>query len=138
MGAEKGGLYSISWLETNLLRCKLVNAERIHPEWLELKVGDQMKMCPGDFGPPPYEVAQIEPDQALVLGHRRSDGWAEIWQFVLQPQPDGSVRLVMRNRSEVSGGIWTVLHPGIFIMQRAMLLGIKERAEQMSIVGRAQ
>jgi hypothetical protein len=138
MGADKGGLYSISWLEANLLRCKLVNADRIHPEWLDLKVGDQMKMCPGDFGPPPYEVAQIKPDQALVLGHRSSDGWAETWQFVLQPQSDSSVRLVMRNRSEMSGGIRTVLHPGIFIMQRAMLLGIKDRAEQMSAVGFVQ
>src|SRR5574338_1514041 len=26
MGAEKGGMYSYSWFETNVLRCELINA----------------------------------------------------------------------------------------------------------------
>ena len=30
MGAEKGGMYSYSWLETNILQCELINADRIH------------------------------------------------------------------------------------------------------------
>jgi hypothetical protein len=30
-----------------------------------------------------------------------------------------------------SGGIWDVIRPGQFIMERGMLLGIKERAESL-------
>jgi hypothetical protein len=30
------------------------------------------------------------------------------------------------------GGLWTVIHPGVFIMERGMLFGIKARAESMN------
>src|ERR1051325_3006325 len=43
LGAEKGGMYSYTWFETNILQCELINADRIRPEWQNLKVGDQMK-----------------------------------------------------------------------------------------------
>jgi hypothetical protein len=130
MGAGKGGLYSYSSLETNLLRCPLINADRIHPEWQDLKPGDLMKMCPSQPGPVPYTVVSMEPNRAIVLGHQNPDGtWSDTWQFVIQPQADGSSRLIVRTRTNLTGGIWDILHPGIFIMERGMLLGIKERAE---------
>ena len=59
MGAEKGGMYSYTWFETNILRCELINADRIHEEWQDLKVGDKVKMCPGEWGPPAYEWRQL-------------------------------------------------------------------------------
>ncbi len=53
LGAERGGMYSYSWFETNILQCELINADRIHEEWQDLKVGDKVKMCPRDgWGPP--------------------------------------------------------------------------------------
>ncbi len=132
LGAGKGGMYSYSWLETNILRCELINADRIHEEWQDLKVGDLVKMCPNDFGPPPYIVAQIEPNQAIVMGHRENDEWVDLWQFVLTPQSDGTTRLILRTRTMAVGGFWDVIHPGVFIMERGMLLGIKQRAESMT------
>jgi hypothetical protein len=63
----------------------MTNADRLHPEWQGLKVGDQVKMCPGSFGPPPYEVAQIEPDRAVVMGHKENGAWVETWHFVIIP-----------------------------------------------------
>ena len=132
MGAERGGMYSYSWLETNILRCELVNADRIHPEWQDLQVGDKVKMCPGDWGPPAYEVALMEPNRAVVLGHRENDGWLDVWQFILVPQSDETTRLLLRSRDMKSGGIWDVIRPGEFIMSRGMLLGIKDRAEKFS------
>ena len=129
MGADKGGLYSYTWLEAAIF-CPNVNADRIHPEWQALSVGDPVKMCPKEFGPPPYTVAAIEPNRALVMGHTNPDGtWAESWQFVIVPQADGSSRLIVRSRTSLSGGMWDVIHPGIFIMERGMMLGIKARAE---------
>jgi hypothetical protein len=131
LGAGKGGMYSYSWFETYLLNCRLVNADRIHPEWQDLKVGDLVKMCPTDFGPPPYIVAQLVPNQAVVMGHQENGKWVDLWQFVLTPQSDGTTRLALRTRTMAVGGFWDVIHPGIFIMERGLLLGIKQRVEGM-------
>jgi hypothetical protein len=129
LGAERGGYYSYTWLETYLLNCPLVNADRIHSEWQGLRVGDEVKMCPKQPGPPPYTVALIKPDQAVVLGHQENGKWVDLWMFVIIPQPDSSSRLVLRSRTNAVGGFWDVIHPGIFTMERGMLLGIRDRAE---------
>jgi hypothetical protein len=132
MGAERGGMYSYEWFETNILRCELINADRIHEEWQGLQEGDQVRMCPGDWGPPAYEVALLEPDRAVVLGHQENDKWSDVWQFVLIPQTDGTTRLIARGRETKTGTFWDVIRPGQFIMEREMLLGVKERAENMA------
>ena len=131
LGADRGGMYSYTWFETNVLRCKLVNADRIHEEWQHLEVGDKVKMCPDENMPPAYIVARIDPDQAIVLGHQEDDQWVEAWQFTLVPQEDGSTRLLIRSRSAAEGWFWDVIRPGEFIMMRGMMLGIKDRAEGM-------
>lgn len=132
LGAEKGGMYSYEWFETGILQCELINADRIHEEWQNLKVGDPMKMCPGTSGPPAYEVAIMEPDHAIVLGHQDKGTWTDVWQFILIPQNDGTTRLVLRSRSAMVGLLWDVIRPGEFIMMRGMMLGIKARAEEMA------
>jgi hypothetical protein len=132
LGAEKGGMYSYSWFETNILRCELINADRIHEEWQNLKVGDPMKMCPGTSGPPPYEIAILEKDRAIVMGHKDNGTWVEVWQFSLVPQENGVTRLVIRSRNAAQGWFWDVIRPGEFVMMRGMMLGIKERAEGMA------
>jgi hypothetical protein len=30
------------------------------------------------------------------------------------------------------GGFWDVIHPGIFVMERGLLLGVRERAEALA------
>jgi hypothetical protein len=132
LGADRGGMYSYAWFETNILRCKLVNADRIHEEWQNLKVGDKVKMCPDENMPPAYVVARMDPGQAIVLGHQDGDKWVEAWQFVLVPQEDGSTRLIIRSGNAAEGWFWDIMRPGEFIMMRGMMQGIKERAEGMS------
>jgi hypothetical protein len=130
MGADRGGLYSYTALE-GLANCPMTNADRIHPEWQNLKAGDQVKLCAQDPAPPPYIVAALEPNRSMVLGHQNSRGqWEEVWQFTLVPQADGTSRLVTRTRTMMVGGFWEVLHPITFMMERGMLLGIKARAEK--------
>jgi hypothetical protein len=131
IGAGKGGWYSYDWFETNVLRCQNSNADRIHEEWQDLKLGDKVRMCPDENMPPAYLVAGMDPDKAIVLGHQENDRWVEVWQFVLVPQEDGSTRLVIRSRSEMGGWFWNIIRPGEFIMMRGMLQGIKDRAESM-------
>ena len=132
LGAGKGGYYSYTWLETYLLNCPLVNADRIHPEWQDLKVGDEVKMCPKQPGPPPYKVAMLKPNQAVVLGHQENGTWVDLWQFVIIPQPDGNSRLILRTRTNAVGGFWDVIHPGVFIMERGLLLGVRDRAQGLN------
>lgn len=131
LGADKGGLYSHTWLEA-LIRCPMVNADRIYPEWQNLQVGDQVKMCPKDPAPPPYIVAQLHPNQAIVLGHQDNGEWVDLWQFILDPQDDGSTRLILRTRTMMTGGFWDAIQPGVFLMEHGMLRGVKVRAEMVS------
>jgi hypothetical protein len=135
LGAEKGGMYSYSWFETHILQCELINADRIHEEWQGLQVGDKVKMCPGDFGPVPFEVAFMEPNSAIVMGHFENGEWSDTWHFVLVPYTDGTTRLILRSRDAKVGWFWDVMRPGEFIMVRGMLLGIKERAEHLAQTG---
>ncbi|MBE0672597.1 MAG: hypothetical protein IH588_18630 [Anaerolineales bacterium] len=128
LGADKGGMYSYTWLET-LIQCPQTNADRIHDEWQELEVGDKVLMCPDVNAPPAYEVAKIEPNRAIVMGHQENGMWTDIWQFNLIPQDDGTTRLVIRSRSVMEGLLWDMIRPGEFIMMRRMMLTIKERVE---------
>jgi hypothetical protein len=128
LGAEKGGLYSYTGVES-LLNCPLVNADRI---------GDLVKMCPSDSGPPPFVVAAILPEQALVLGHlpitdeekALAGDWFSTWALVLEKVDDDTTRLIARSRDAKKLAWMNIIEPGVFVMERGMLLGIKARAEQ--------
>ena len=128
IGADKAGMYSYTWLE-RLTGCKMAKDEVIRPEWQNLKEGDLMKMCAGEFAPPPYIVARILPGQAVIFGHQDNGKWAELWQFVLLPQADGTTRLQTRTRTNMVGGAWEVFNRIAFVMERKMLLTIRNLAE---------
>jgi hypothetical protein len=49
----------------------------------DLQVGDQVKMCPGSFGPASYQVAQLTPNKSVVLGHQDKGKWVDTWEFIL-------------------------------------------------------
>jgi Zinc-binding dehydrogenase len=140
IGEGRGGIYSYTWLE-NLVGCQMQNADRIVPELQHLEVGDTIWLARSwneRFGVPSYlVVAEIDPGRALVL--RNSDvpgsGDAFSWAFVLRKQDEESTRLIVRSRSVWGAGVGSVLlgrvmgEPAHFVMERAMMLGIKHRAE---------
>jgi hypothetical protein len=129
LGAEQGGYYSYTWIE-GMIQCNIENASSIHPEWQARAVGDRVKFCPGDFGPPAYTVAALEPDRSMILGHSQEDGaWSDTWQFVLVPVDSQSTRLLVRTRTVLTGGIWSIIDPGALLMEYGMLHGIRDRAE---------
>jgi len=129
IGADKSGMYSYTWLE-RLVGCKMAKDEVIKPEWQNLQVGDEMKMCAGEFAPPPYIVAQIIPGQSVAFGHKENGKWVDLWQFVLVPQTDGTTRLITRTRTNMVGGPWEIVNRISFLMERKMLLTIKALAEK--------
>jgi protein-S-isoprenylcysteine O-methyltransferase Ste14 len=140
LGADRGGLYSYTWLEA-LINCPIHNADRIHPEWQTRSPGDQFPLCPGEFGPPPYEVISVIPGEALILGHRPVSeseqmlpgDWFETWTFVLKPVDQDSTRLYIRTRTASLLGWMQALDPGVFVMERGLMIGLKARAEGSSL-----
>jgi len=129
IGADKSGMYSYTWLE-RLVGCKMAKDKVIRPGWQNLKEGDLMKMCAGEFAPPPYIVARILPGEAVIFGHQNDGKWAELWQFVLLPQADGTTCLQTRTRTNMVGGVWEVFNRVAFVMERKMLMTIKDLSEQ--------
>ena len=140
-------MYSYELLE-NLIGCKMRNADYINPAW-ELQVGDLMRM-----GPPGYPVDQVI---ALERGHWLLMAGADpktgqvpplpqpgqnsyvnaTWLLYLDEQPDGTTRLISRNRLDYAPQtfglklVWEVFTDPIgCVMSRKMLLTIKRLVEK--------
>lgn len=129
IGQNKGGFYSYTWLE-NLVGCHMRNADRIVPEFQQLRAGDEVWLHPEV---PPLPVLICEPHKALVLGSNMKDPGT--WGFFLKEVDANTTRLVVRGRGFLSPGLlkWFYQHalfePAHFIMERKMLLEIKRLAE---------
>jgi hypothetical protein len=146
IGQGRGGFYSYDWIE-NAMGLEIHSSDNILPEHQDLQVGDVIPLAPdGSMGLP---VAILEPERALVLHGdtripdqisgppmRPGDYMATTWGFYLFAQADGGTRLVERWRSDWAPRLSNTffyhlfLEPGAFLMERKMLLGIKERAER--------
>jgi hypothetical protein len=133
LGQGRGGLYSYDWLE-NLIGCDVHSTDRILPAFqTPLRVGDRVIRMARYA--PSAPVAMFEPQRALVLGHIK-DTHAELtagrarssWAFILQPVSQNSTRLLVRCRG--NSLMARLQGPVQFVMQRKMMLGIKQRAEQ--------
>ncbi len=132
MGPGRGGAYTYDWIE-NLLGIDIHSSDRIVPEWQQVAVGDVLGVKEGEPG---MRVEILERDR--VFATRSVDGsW--VWTFVLR-DTDGTTRLLSRNRIRLGGSLggrlgMLVMEPGSLVMERKMLLGIKERAERLSASG---
>jgi len=134
MGSGRGGMYTYDWIE-NLLGLRMHSVDVVLPQFQTVHVGDAQTL--GSNGPT-LRVAICEEGKSLVM--RFDDGhW--LWAFVLQPDGTG-IRLLSRNRIALPGTSrgtrWFyryVMEPGSLIMERKMLLGIKERAESLVTSG---
>jgi hypothetical protein len=134
LGQNRGGFYSYARLE-RMFGDRITNADRIHPEWQNIAVGDtvfatQADYLGGRFGHLGWKVTHVVPGRVLVL-----ENWGS---FVLQPVDSATTRLFIRTRgpgrSSVLGLVLGplnvfVFEPAHFIMQRGMLHGIRDRAE---------
>ncbi len=131
LGQGRGGFYSYDCLE-NLIGCDIHSADRIVPEWQTLDIDDEVRLYPGGG----LRVAVVEPSRALVLRGgvplENTLPYDFTWAFVLREQPDGTTRLLVRER--YSYGKWwaaLVVEPVeaiSFVMSRKMLRGIRDRA----------
>jgi hypothetical protein len=121
LGQDRGGFYSYQWLE-NLAGCQMQNADRIHPEWQHRELGETVHPHPA--GGLRLRLSVFEPERALAL-----EGWGK---FALEPLGRDRTRLIARG--SVPRRVGAVAHGLLmeiphFLMERRMLLGIKERVE---------
>jgi hypothetical protein len=132
IGQDRGGFYSYTSVENGLLGAGIRNADRIHPEWQQLREGDFVRSARRDWlggrfaDKTGWWVTDVEPGRSITLL-----GWGT---FALVPVDSVTTRFVVRSRGGDGGFLSApidvlVLEPGHFIMERRMLLGIKERAE---------
>jgi hypothetical protein len=125
----RGGAYTYAWLE-RLLGIDIENSDRILPEFQHLEPGEYLGLNEKGEG---LQVREVIDEHALVVQ------WIpalSTWTFALYPQDDGTTRLISRNRLRVNGlparaGMVAFMEPGSLVMERKMLLGLKERAERL-------
>ena len=136
MGSGRGGVYTYDWIE-NLFGLGMHSADEIMPQFQDLKLGDEFPLGPGR---PKMRVEVLEPGRALAFRFE-DQNW--VWAFALFPA-DGRTRLLSRNRiATPDASAFTrlfnllVMEPGSLVMERKMLLGIKERAQRLA-GGRSQ
>ena len=134
LGQDRAGFYSYAWLE-RMVGDDIHNADRIHPEWQRLEVGDTVRAVQpgymgGRLGTIGWRVAELVPGRALCL-----QNWGA---FVLRPIDSTTTRLISRTRGPEKPSLRMValapfsvfvFEPAHFIMQRGMMHGIRHRAE---------
>jgi hypothetical protein len=128
IGVGLAGAYSYDWLD-RLFGRDLRSSRRIIPEYQGLAIDDVIPIANDGTG---LRVRRLEPGR--VLGTLTDDGtWA--WTWILEPEGTGT-RLLSRTRmSTVRSSIasraatWLLLVPASWVMERRMLLGLRERAE---------
>ena len=130
IGYKRGGLYSYDWLDRLFGFLDRPSSKLILPEFQHLSVGDKIY-----FGPEELTVAILEPYKTLAL-HYNARGIEWVWQFALYPLDSTHTRFVDRSTERIPNTVagWLMMRatePAAFIMNRRMLLGVKERAESM-------
>ncbi|MGO9085903.1 MAG: DUF2934 domain-containing protein [Candidatus Sulfotelmatobacter sp.] len=123
VGCKRAGWYSYDWID-NL---GIPSAERILPEFQNLRVGDIVPMSPD--GKRGLVVSTIDANRSMLWV-----GKNVTWAWRLYKLDERHTRLVTRVHMRYEwASPWVLFDllfdPGDFVMMRKMLLGIKQRAE---------
>jgi hypothetical protein len=121
IGLGRGGWYSYDWIDNDGAP-SLAHLDA----GLWLQVGDRIEMMPG-MGP---VVVDLEPGHHIVSAEPTGS-----WCLLVEPLGEGRSRLISRWKQDwprtFASSIWVaVVDPGAFIMERKMLLRIRELAER--------
>lgn len=138
IGQDRGGFYSYDWLE-NFFDLDVHNTNEIKPEWQQLRIGDWVRSAHkgwlgGRFDDKAgWFVVGLEPDRFLILRDEIERG---SWAFVLKPIGENQTRLIIRARGNAATSLkravfnYALFEPAHFMMERKMLLTLKEKAER--------
>jgi hypothetical protein len=132
MGKGRGGLYSLDALDRVFGILDAPSADRIVPEWQDLRPGDVIPIGRSAGWP----VHAVEPPRSLVL--RIADRGVLVTQsWSVDPVDAEATRLVLRVRAAAPAGSRTrvqlaLLAPAELVMVVAQLRGIRRRAEALA------
>jgi hypothetical protein len=145
IGQNRGGFYSYDFLE-NLLKLDIHSAEAIHPEWQDLRPGeDYMTLDPDGYmklavvtqdAPHAFVVRSGAPGEPQPPGDLFKGEIDCSWAFVVEPLDGHTSRLIIRWRAawrrtaRAAFALAFMLEPMHFLMEERMLRGIRERAEK--------
>lgn len=123
LGADKNGFYSYDFLE-RLYGCEF--AEKPSIEKKELRVGQRISFDSSAGGDDGFEIIEVDPGRSMVLA-----GWGS---FLVHENANGGSRLIVRTHDIIAtnpfewiyGKLFDAMH---YIMERRMMLGIKDLAE---------
>jgi hypothetical protein len=146
IGDTRGGFYSYMFIERLFMRAigpkdadpneYYVNANTIHPEWQNPPIGESVilnAVLIHEYEPERYMLVMADPEVMAGMG------WTWLWH--LTPTADGRTRLVIHLRTQppvdpnappnpvIDAVVGAVVDLGGFVMEKAMLDGIKLRAE---------
>jgi hypothetical protein len=144
MGCDRAGWYSWGRLDNG----GVPSAERIHPQWQALAVGDHLISKPD--GSTWFEVAAVDPEHFLALrasfdlrgrpfdpaGTRPSHYTDSVWCFLLEELPGDRTRLVVSGYADarpkpLQGALSFIFwEPAHWIMQTRQFANLKRRAER--------
>lgn len=125
----RGGFYSYLTVE-RLLGMKVRNSKDVLPEFQTPQVGEALDRKGTML------IKAVERNRYLVLGPPPTPNLAVTWALALHPA-GGGTRLVSRCRARLPRG-WrgrladAILGPGQLLMERRMLLEIRDRAEKLA------
>jgi hypothetical protein len=109
------------------------SAQRIIPELQRLAVGDIVRMGPWT-GVGEWRVVRMEPPRVLVYQYVQDP--RSSWAYVLEPVEERTTRLLVRWRSNPDPRSWAsriqehLIELPHFIMERRMLLNLRDRVER--------
>lgn len=143
IGREKAGFYSYQLLE-NVAGCEIQNADVVTEEWTHPKAGDELSLHPKM---PPLRITAVEPGRYMVAKGQPEPGEdtkgqprGVSWLFFVEPLGEGKSRFISRYRIDYDDGAAkriaygpAIIEPVGFMMDRKMLLGVKERVENRTL-----
>lgn len=133
IGEDRGGFYSYSLLE-RAVGSHIHNANAIHSEWQDVRVGDTVWLARRYGDAARQMVAAVDPKSHLVLlapddfeRVQRGEKASGAWGFYLR-RKDGWTRLLARGSGGAVGhASFDVLH---FVMEQKMMRGLRDRAQE--------
>ena len=137
VGWRKAAFYSYNIMES-LFGMDLHNADRIHPEWQDLNVGDTMWMSHPRRKKlfPVTRVEKLKSPEELVFAIYGPDDPdtkpSGAWSFILEPIDENKTRFFSRLQvapSSTTGKLifYFFMEPAHVIMQQGMFEGLKKR-----------
>ena len=133
IGEDRGGFYSYSLLE-RAVGAHIHNANTIHSEWQDVRVGDTVWLARRYGDAARQVVAAVDPMSHLVLMApddfervQRGEKASGAWGFYLR-RKDGWTRLLARGSGDAVGhASFDILH---FVMEQKMMRGLRDRAQE--------